>query len=342
MIREKPGLETRYGHRFRIMGTLTILLFFVLSVSACQEAKKAEVPSQRKALGYKLDDPEKQDLAILQVKETYYTNSHFITYLQIRAGEDFETLSVESLSRMFDDFVEEKILLEGANQEELFLSDEEKHDYLDRLQHGIPEAERSVLKDEHEIRSFFDRILIEKYTAFLVKEIAVTMDEVRSYYLNNKRKFLRSERVKVSQILCETESDAIGILKRVRDADEGSFRQIARQESLGAESSRGGEMGIFEMNQLPFEMEKIIFSLKKGEVSDVLESVYGFHIFRLDEKLDAELMTQEEALGDIKTALIDRKTEIRLKECLQELKETLVWNTLTGNLTFPYQRTQYE
>ncbi|MCK4386416.1 MAG: peptidyl-prolyl cis-trans isomerase, partial [candidate division Zixibacteria bacterium] len=285
---------------------------------------------------------EKQSLFILQVNDTFFTNSHFIKYLQIRAGEDFKTLAAESLSRLFDDFVEEKILLEGAEKDGISLSDKEKHDYLDRLQRGVPSAEKNVLSDEHEIRSLFERILIEKFTSSLAKEITVTIDEIRSYYTGNKKLFLRSERVRVSQILCKTESDAIRVLKQVRNAEEAVFRQIALKESIGAEASRGGEMGVFEMNQLPFEMEKVIFSLKKGEVSDVLESMYGFHIFRLDEKLDAELMTQKEARENIRTFLIDQKVEIKMHEHLKKLKEDFTWKILAENLTFPYQRIQYE
>jgi hypothetical protein len=338
----KAGQKNGLWRRILIIAPGTILLLTAICVFACREGEKTKNPAQEDMPAYSLTDPEKQSLFILQVNDTFFTNSDFIKYLQIRAGEDFKTLAAESLSRLFDDFVEEKILLEGAEKDEISLSDEEKHDYLDRLQRGVPSAEKNVLNDEYEIRSLFDRILIEKYTASLAKEITVTIDEIRSYYAGNKKLFLRSERVRVSQILCKTESDAIRVLKQVRNAEEAVFRQIALKKSIGAEASRGGEMGVFEMNQLPFEMEKVIFSLKKGEVSDVLESMYGFHIFRLDEKLDAELESPEEARENIRTLLIDQKIEIKMHEHLKKLKEDFAWKILAENLSFPYQRIQYE
>ncbi|MCK4336703.1 MAG: hypothetical protein KAX11_02085, partial [Candidatus Aminicenantes bacterium] len=99
--------------RILIIAPGTILLLTAICVFACREGEKTKSPAQEDVPAYFLTDPEKQSLFILQVNDTFFTNSHFIKYLQIRAGEDFKTLAAESLSRLFDDFVEEKILLEG-------------------------------------------------------------------------------------------------------------------------------------------------------------------------------------------------------------------------------------
>lgn len=312
----------------------------VLCVLACKEVEKAApAPVQQKPVSSLLN-PEMQSSVILRVEETDYTNADFIQYLKITAGEDFETLSPASLSRLYDDFVNEKILLEGAKKAEISLSEQEKLDYLDRMERGEASGGSGEPMSEQEIRSFFDRLLIEKYTSSLVKKIAVSKDEIRSYYAANKRRFLRSERVKVSQILCRTESEAVHILRQVKAADEAAFRQLAREKSVGAEAARGGEMGVFEMNQLPLEMEKVIFSLKEGEVSDVLESMYGYHIFRLDKKFDAQLVAEDKARAEIRSILMDQKTGKVIQDRLQELKTAIAWKENTGNLTFPYQRIQ--
>jgi parvulin-like peptidyl-prolyl isomerase len=144
--------------------------------------------------------------------------------------------------------------------------------------------------------------------------------------------------VRVSQILLKTDHEAVDVLHKVRGYDEETFRRFAREFSIGPEAGRGGDMGLYEMNQLPYEMEKVIFSLQTGQVSDVFASVYGFHIFRLDERLEAKLMTEEEATAAIRALIVDQKREKALTVYLNDLKQNLEWKTLNDNLPFTYRR----
>jgi len=278
------------------------------------------------------------NLAILEIDETRYTNADFIHALSVLAGSDAAALDEETVSRLYDDFCDEKILLAGAALEGLALTEEEKHDYLDRLQRDIPPEEAARLNNPRNRRVFFERLLVEKHLDGLTRDIQISRKEITDYFTAHKRDFLRSARVRVSQILLKTEHEAVEVLQKVRNADEETFRRTAREFSIGPEAGRGGDMGIFEMNQLPFEMERAIFSLQKGQVSDVFASVYGFHIFRLDERLEAKLMTEEEAAAAIRARLVDSKREEVLAVYLNKLKQDMKWKTLTVNLPFTYRR----
>ncbi|MBM3284311.1 MAG: hypothetical protein FJY81_00385 [Candidatus Aminicenantes bacterium] len=180
--------------------------------------------------------------------------------------------------------------------------------------------------------------MIEKYLDQLTRDVRVEDEEIRRYYELHKSEFFLPERVQVSQILLLSEAEAMVIWEKVRSASEEEFRVAARTQSIGPEASRAGEMGVFQRGQLPLELETAIFSLAEGEVSPVIESSYGFHIFRLDRKFESEWIPLEEATDSIRRALLDLKVKQAILLHLRSLEERLKWQVYPENLFFPYQR----
>jgi parvulin-like peptidyl-prolyl isomerase len=218
------------------------------------------------------------------------------------------------------------------------LSWEEKQEYLAKLSNELKSEGSEVSVEEMDTEILFDRLLIEKYTYELVKDIEVKEEEIKEYYNLHKREFLRPQRVEASQILLETEDQAIEVMERVRNASEEDFRKVAEAESIGLEAVKGGKMGVFEMGQLPFEMEQVLFSMEEGELSPVVESSYGYHIFRLDRRFDPDLISEEEASPDVKVKILDLKINYRISSHLEYLKNNIEWSFYPMNLSFPYQR----
>lgn len=276
---------------------------------------------------------------ILRVQDLYYFNSDFEKYLQLTIGGGYQGLSDISLSRLVDNFVEEKIVLEAAREQEISLSWEEKKEYLAKQTNESMDERNSKTLDQNEINLLLDQLLVEKYTYSLVKDIEVTEEEIESYYAKHRREFLLQERVEVSQILLPNEEKAVELLERLKNSTTDDFKKIAQAESIGVEASRGGKMGIFEMGQLPHEMEKVIFALKEGEVSPVLESSYGYHIFRLDAKHEPELISPEKASSSIRMKILSQKIKEHLSRHVEDLRNSLDWDFFPKNLYFQYQRT---
>jgi parvulin-like peptidyl-prolyl isomerase len=309
-----------------------LLGFFLLFIDC---GKKS---AQEKSTAFDLTDLEKKNNIILKIGDSSYFNSDFERYVQATMGDDYQTLSAISLSRLFDNFTEEKILLQAAQNLNLALTSEEKKQYLEKLANEFKSENSKISIDELDTKILFDRLLIQKYTYELVRGVEIQDQEIKDYYRLHKKEFLHPERVKVSQILLDSEGKAIEVYERVKGGSEEGFKEVARKESVGLEGPKGGEMGIFEMGQLPFEMEKVIFSLKEGEISPVVESSYGYHIFRLDKKYGAELLSEEDAVPQIKTKLLNQKIKDRLSEHIEELKKNLEWTVYPQNLSFPYQK----
>ncbi|MBM3296633.1 MAG: hypothetical protein FJY83_03430 [Candidatus Aminicenantes bacterium] len=279
----------------------------------------------------------KVDAVVLQVGDGLYHRSDFESYVRRTLGGQEEAPSALVLSRMYDRFVEDKLLLESARRKQVGLSQEEMKDYLLKVKsRGDPDKDRDL--SETELKGFRDKLLVDKYTYLFIKDIAVDDEEVRAYYEENKGDFLLPERFEVSQILTDSEEAAIGILNRVRDKSFEDFARVAREVSTGVEAGRGGRMGIFSRGQLPYEIERVVLSLEEGQISRVVESSYGFHIFLLSRRIEPELVSLDKASPGIRMKLLDRKISRSLETHLEELKTTLEWKSLEHNLPFAYQR----
>jgi len=291
---------------------------------------------------FKLDNPEKQEEIILEVEGTIYTNADLTKYLKDSIGDSLKSLTGAALSRLFDEFVEEKILLKQAQINGVSLTEEEKAAYLAKLKSAFRTETEEEPPLDSEAPSLYDRLLVQKYLSLLVKDIAADDQEVADYYEQHKSEFLLTERVQVSQILLASEGQASGVLDKLKNTSEEEFRKIARADSAGPEASKGGVMGVFKAGQLPSDLEKVVFSLKEGEISRVVESTYGYHIFRLDKKFEPRLLTTEEAGSSIRTKLLEQKSEQAVSAHLATLRKTMDWKSNTENLPFPYQRIENE
>jgi len=315
-------------------------LFFIIltGISLFLFANCKEKSAQEGSVNFDLGDPQKKNNVIIKIEDSLYFNSDFEKYVRTTFEDDRKALTLVSLSRLLDSFIEEKILLQVARNQNISLTEDEKKEYLAKLSNELRSDGSKVSVEEMDTKILFDKLLIEKYTYQLVKDVEVKKEEIKEYYDLHKREFLRPERIEVSQILLETEDKAIEVFERVKNASGENFRKIAQTESLGLEAAKGGKMGVFEMGQLPFEMEKVIFSLKEGELSPVVESSYGYHIFRMDKRYELELISEEKASPAIKVKILDLKIKLRTSSHLEYLKNNMEWSFYPLNLSFPYQR----
>jgi hypothetical protein len=206
---------------------------------------------------------------ILRVEALDFTNGDLVAYVKATGGNEAKSLSAESLSRLFDRFVDEKILLEAARQRNLSLTSEEKKNYLAKLADESNPGDAAPGPQASAPGSMFDGLLVEKYTFQVIKDIRVDDAEVQAYYDEHKKDFLLPERVQVSQILVPTEERAVAVLRRIENAPEQEFRKAAREESSGPEAFKGGMMGVYRQGDLPYDMERVIFALDVGKISQL-------------------------------------------------------------------------
>ena len=157
-------------------------------------------------------------------------------------------------------------------------------------------------------------------TQFLEKEVIGKMEvsdkDVELYYKMHKEEFGTPEMVRVRHILIsapKTVSDdekkkarakAEEVLKKLRDG--ASFEKLAAEMSDDTGSkNKGGDIGFFKKGRMVPEFEKAAFSLKSGEISDVIETVFGYHILKLEERKEAKIEPFEKVREQVRKKVFD-------------------------------------
>jgi peptidyl-prolyl cis-trans isomerase D len=139
-----------------------------------------------------------------------------------------------------------------------------------------------------------------------------TDEELQRIYSQNKESFRTPERVRARHILVKTQgkpaneeaalkAKAENILKQVKAG--GDFAKLAKENSDDTGSAaKGGELGdwITHGQTVP-EFEKSVFNLKPGQTSDLVKTMFGYHIIQVLERQDAGLRTFAEVKGDLAT-----------------------------------------
>jgi parvulin-like peptidyl-prolyl isomerase len=329
IIEMKVFGHLRSGNFLGLAGVfLCLLLLFQCGSKKSSTEAKSSVAEAQPA----------ENRVVLQVKETAYSEDQFNKYVREEAGTEAKALEAPTLSRLFDEFIEQKLFLQAALDQKMTVSLDEKNQYLAKQAgESWPEEDQTALL-QSDSGPLFDKMLVEKYVNEVAKDIKVDDDEIHRYYDLHKSEFFLPERVEVSQILLPTEAKAVEVWDKAKLASEEEFRAMATAESIGPEAQRGGEMGTYQKGQLPAEWEEPIFSLAEGQVTPVIESSYGFHVFRVDRKYEPEWIPLEKASTAIKLNLLDLKVKAGVYRRLKELEEELDWTAFFENLSFPYQR----
>lgn len=92
---------------------------------------------------------------------------------------------------------------------------------------------------------------------------------------------IMSEKIRCSHILVQKESTAKEVIEKINKGE--SFAKLAEQYSIDGTRKKGGDLGFFKRGAMVKEFDKASFALKKGEVSGIVKTQYGFHIIKRTE-----------------------------------------------------------
>jgi len=180
----------------------------------------------------------------------------------------------------------------------------------------------------------------------VIADIKVPEEEMRSYYKEHEKDFLLTETVKARHIFIqlspkstETEKAAAQkkaeeILARLKKGED--FAKVAAESSDDADTAKkGGELGFLTPGKTNSEeFEKAAFALKKGETSEIVQSPFGLHIIKADEKSEKRTASFEEAKAYIAELLKkeheNRKAGEFVEKTIKESGLELFADRITG------------
>jgi peptidyl-prolyl cis-trans isomerase C len=124
-----------------------------------------------------------------------------------------------------------------------------------------------------------------------------------------------TEQIRASHILVEVKENAQAIAEEVRGG--GDFAEVARRESTGPSASAGGDLGYFEKGQMVPTFAEAAFALKANEVSDPVQTQFGWHVIKQVDRRQ----TPPPSLDEVRGELTQQLTGEIMGEVLSEARE---------------------
>jgi len=203
-----------------------------------------------------------------------------------------------------------------------------------RIRKVVDQEVRAHLKeaDEERAKKSFDLLLyVVKNDTSVLKGMAD--EESQAYFLFGRQlSNAHSERVRVSHLLIKVPAEAT-ILEKTqaiskakelkKKLDEGAdFYELASKESDDLESSpRGGDIGFILKGWMPPAFEKVAFSLGVGQVSEPVDSDFGYHLIRVQEKKAAESITFDKVRPQVAQFLFNLDYDKALQAYVKKLRD---------------------
>jgi len=107
-----------------------------------------------------------------------------------------------------------------------------------------------------------------------------------------------------------------------KEIEQGAdFEETARKKSDGPGASSGGDLGFFTRGQMVPEFDKVAFSLPLGQVSDVIETKFGYHILVVEEKKAAQKLRYDDIKFDLANYLYQKRGQQRYEAFVADLRK---------------------
>lgn len=171
-------------------------------------------------------------------------------------------------------------------------------------------------------RKYMDRVA--------AKASGISDEEIHAFYTANPAKFRLPERVRARHILVKADPAAgeegrraarekmEAILEELHAGED--FAELARKRSEDSSAARGGDLGAFPRGTMVKSFEDAAFALEAGAVSDPVETPFGYHIIKVEERIPGTVVTEEEAREQIRSYLQGGKAREAVQAELSRLR----------------------
>jgi peptidyl-prolyl cis-trans isomerase C len=202
-----------------------------------------------------------------------------------------------------------------------------KEDILDQLITQtllIQNADELNLREDPEIsfqiKNAVDQILIQSLLQKeIIEKISLTDEDINTYYEENKENYWQEEEIHALNILVEDQAQAENIVNQLNEGND--FSTLAKEFSISSSASEGGDIGFVTKGTLKTEIEEQLFILNPGEVSEIIPTENGFHIFKVLEKNPSGYLGFDEVKNEIEGQLLPLRQQEAFDEYLKNIEE---------------------
>ena len=139
----------------------------------------------------------------------------------------------------------------------------------------------------------------------VASDVVISDEEIAEFYTANAAMFTKAEQVDASHILVATEEIANEVIAKLGAGEK--FEDLALEYSSDGSAANGGKLGLFGRGDMVEPFEKAAFSLPIGEISKPVQSNFGYHIIKVNSKIEATEGSLEKNKEEIREMILESK-----------------------------------
>ena len=315
----------------RMMIALTACLFLLITINGAWAAEKTDSEAGLATVNGKPIDKMAYDREMKKLDMRYEKTGQKLS--------DEERKKVENA--VLDDLITREVLYQESEKNGIKVSDDEVNKQYDMIVKRYPDEKKfDELLKQWDFTKEEIKLEIKRRTAVqeLIKnnvtdKIKIADKDVKKYYDDNPDKFKTPEEVKASHILikfnpakaddakkAEAKKKLEDVKKRLAKGED--FAKLAKEVSEGPSNKNGGDLGFVRKGQMVKPFEEAVFSMGVGEVSDIVETQFGYHIIKVFEKKPEKKVEFKEVKERLANQLKQQKTQEEAIAYIEKLKES--------------------
>ncbi len=255
-------------------------------------------------------------------------------------GEELYKRLSELRIKILNQLIEDRLVFQEAEKVKIVVDQQEIQDRLKEFKSRFAteqEMEQALREQGMTMASIKDRLrrqamIRSLHDAEIRSKVLVSPLEVQDFYEQNSEQFQEMERLRPRSLTIKKSTEArekgikdeeawnlIQDLRKRAEAGE-DFSELAKKYSQDMHARNGGLGDWIERGDMISSIDEVLFRLKKGELSEVIETPMGYHLFRVEERHEGKKLSLEEARDKIHAYLYQKKSEERFEQWMDELK----------------------
>jgi len=273
---------------------------------------------------------------IATINDREIRRATFERFFALKMGELAGADASDSLkSQLLDEYLRRRLVLDEAARVGLTVTETE----VEQAAQENPQFKNgSATTDARE--EFAADLLVQKYyRQVLQRNVRVLPEEIQRYIEQNQTRLTQQAGFYAREIRVQSKEEADRLRMEVTEGRR-DFAAVARLHSDAPNAEQGG-LSRYDEGQLPSVLERAIQPLRPGDVSPVIESSFGFHIFKLERRvlprpIEERRSQLDERRAGLAEELIARKNQQALDEALKRLESGASIKTNDAALGFTY------
>jgi len=242
-------------------------------------------------------------------------------------------------NNILDSLIEREVLFQQSQKVGIQVTDQMVDDQLAAIKKRFPNeteyknalAKMNLSEEEVKVqikRGLSIRELIDQQ---ITSKVVITDEESKSYYDKNPQMFKQPEQIKASHILIKVDAKADEVKKaearkKIEEVqqklkDGGDFAALATEYSEGPSATQGGDLGYFGRGQMVKPFEEAALALKPNEVSEVVETRFGYHLIKVYDTKPEQTLAYVDVKDKINQRMKQEKVEKEAVQYVDTLKK---------------------